>query len=254
MKNTTDTTLQASAYLYPILGVLLIWLVYWIQQKMGWNFNDYGIQPRSLKGLRGILFSPFLHSGIKHLLSNSLPLLVLSVTLFYFYKRIAFEVLIFGAILTGLLTWLIGRGYSNHIGASGVVYLLASFLFFKGIWSKNIRMIAVSLIVVFLYGSLVWGMFPNKPNISWEGHLSGFISGVVFALVYRNYQTEIGSREPEKPKVISARDAEFLSHFDEDGNFVPTSEWERRRKEDQTDNTLDIEVDYSYRSGEKKEE
>lgn len=246
MKNTTDTTLQASAYLYPILGVLLIWLVYWIQQKMGWSFNDYGIQPRSLKGLRGILFSPFLHGSIKHLLSNTLPLLVLSVALFYFYRKIAFEVLIFGAVLTGLITWLIGREYSNHIGASGVVYLLASFLFFKGIWSKNIRLIAVSLIVAFLYGSLVWGMFPNKPNISWEGHLSGFISGVVFALIYKKHQTEVGFHELQKPKVISARDAEFLSHFDENGNFVPTSEWERRRKENQTNNTLDIEVDYTY--------
>lgn len=243
MSNTSNFNFPASAYLYPIILILSIWIVFWMEQSLGFNLKSGGVRPRTLEGLKGILFSPFLHGSMKHIVSNSIPLLVLTVALFYFYRRLAFHVLIFGWLLTGFLTWLIGRDFSVHIGASGIVYLLASFLFFKGIWSKNMRLIAVSLIVVFLYGSLIWGVFPNEPNISWEGHLSGFVSGIVFAIYYRKYPLEIEKIDPVK-KVISRREAEFLKHFDEEGNFVPTSEWIKRNQP--TDVTSDVEINYTF--------
>ena len=203
---------------YPILFVLIIWIVFWVEIRFGLDFNNFGIRPRTFEGLRGILFSPFIHGDIKHLFNNSIPLLVLSTALFYFYNNISWKILLFGILLTGLLTWGIGRP-SNHIGASGVIYLLASFLFFKGIFSKYYRLIALSLIVVFLYGGLLWFVVPVEPGISWEGHLSGLITGFLFALIYKE-KIEIQPKyEWEKPEYKEDNDP-FMKHFDENGNFV----------------------------------
>ena len=149
-------------------------------------FNKYGIYPRTFVGLRGIIFSPFIHSGVEHLFNNTIPLFILLVTLFYFYKKIAFKVLIIGTLTTGFLTWLIGRE-SYHIGASGIVYMLFSFILFSGIIRKYYRLIAVSLIVIFLYGSMIWYILPIEEEISWEGHLSGFLVGIILSFLYKNY-------------------------------------------------------------------
>ena len=169
-----------------LYGVLFLWIVYWIEVKFGYNFTKYGVYPRTLKGLRGIIFSPLIHSGVRHLFNNSVPLFVLLMALFYFYRKIAFKIVFFGVILSGLLTWLIARP-SYHIGASGIVYLLFSFILFSGIIRKYSRLIAVSLIVIFLYGSMIWYIFPIEDSISWEGHLSGFLIGLLFAFVFRKY-------------------------------------------------------------------
>ena len=142
--------------------------------------------PRTLKGLKGILFSPFIHSGVKHLFNNSVPLFILLLSLFYFYRKIAFKIVCYGGLLTGLLTWIIARD-AYHIGASGIVYLLFSFILFSGIIRRYSRLIAVSLIVIFLYGSMIWYILPIKDDISWEGHLSGFLVGLAFAFIYRKH-------------------------------------------------------------------
>ncbi len=204
--------------LFPIGLVLLIWIVYWIEVKFGFYFNSYGIHPLELKGLRGILFSPFIHGSLEHLINNSVPLLLLSMALFYFYPKVSAKIIVFGILLSGLLTWLIGRP-SYHIGASGLVYVLASFLFFKGIFSKYYRLVALSLSVVFIYGSMVWGLFPIKAGMSWEGHVSGFITGLFFALIFKtNYVNP--KYEWEKSHYNEEED-EFMQQFDEDGNFSP---------------------------------
>jgi membrane associated rhomboid family serine protease len=199
--------------------VLLIWIVYWIEIKFNFNFTDYGIYPQKIDGLKGIIFSPFIHSGLKHLFNNSIPLLLLSMALFYFYRNISKPVIIYGILITGLLTWCIGRP-SYHIGASGLVYVLASFLFFKGIFSKYYRLVALSLSVVFVYGSLVWGVFPGKTGMSWEGHLSGFLVGFVLSLVYKTSIKKKPKYEWEKDNYNTEED-EFMQLFDEDGNFKP---------------------------------
>lgn len=200
----------------PIFIIILLWVVYFIEIKFGYNFNKYGIYPKSLTGLRGVLFSPFIHSDAKHLFNNSVPLMVMMGSLFYFYRKIAFKVLIYGGILTGLLTWLIARS-SYHIGASGIVYLLVSFVFFSGIIRKYYRLTALSFAVVFLYGSMIWYIFPAEERISWEGHLSGFVIGFLFSIIYR----KIG---PQQENFEFSKDEEFESYFDEEGNFNPPEE------------------------------
>ena len=203
---------------YPVFFVLFIWLAFWFEVRLGFNFHGFGVYPRTLVGLRGIVFSPFIHSSMEHLYHNSVPLLVLSMALFYFYREISWKVIMYGILFSGLLTWCIGRP-ANHIGASGLIYVLMSFILFKGIFAKHFRLIALSLLVVFLYGSMIWYVFPIKENMSWEGHLSGLIVGFVFALYFR--------KSIAKPKKYiweednyNEEDDPFLKHFDENGNFI----------------------------------
>ena len=202
----------------PLLAVLSIWTVYWFEIRFQVNFNDYGIYPRTLKGLRGIILSPFLHASVEHLYNNTIPLAILTASLIYFYRSIAFKVLLGGIIISGFITWLIGRP-SYHIGASGLIYVLVSFIFFKGIISKHYRLVALSLIVVFIYGSTLWYIFPVKDGISWEGHLGGFITGLFLALVLKAPLPKIKKYDWEKEDYNEEED-EFLKHFDENGNFI----------------------------------
>lgn len=254
MAKINPVPITPAGVLYPMLFILTIWGIYWVEIKYGFNFNYLGTQPRTLKGLRGILFTPLLHGSLSHLFSNTIPLGVLSIALFYFYRDIVWPVSLLGFLMTGVLTWLIGRAGSNHIGASGIVYFLASFLFFKGIWSKNYRLIAVALIVVFLYGSLVWGVFPGEERISWEGHLSGFITGIAMALLFKKYEPEFLDTS-EIDRRVSKREIEFLKHFDEEGNFVSASEMKRREEaQNNSSSSSHVEIIYKYESSSKEEE
>ncbi|MDD3721246.1 MAG: rhomboid family intramembrane serine protease [Lutibacter sp.] len=203
----------------PVIAVFSIWLVYYLEIKFKINFNDFGIYPQTLQGLRGIIFSPFLHGSIEHLFSNSIPLLVMLASLYYFYEGIATKVLLWGIFLTGFLTWTFARP-SYHIGASGVVYFLVSFIFFSGVFRKYYRLAAVSLIVVFLYGSTVWYIFPIEEQISWEGHLSGFFVGFIFAFIFKK-------TGPQPEKFVFSHNPEFDKLFDEHGNFAPPEENEK---------------------------
>ncbi len=170
----------------PVFLVFLMWLTKITESLFEIDLVHLGIYPLTLKGLPGILFSPFIHEDFRHLFNNSLPLLMLSVALFYFYSEIAFRIFSITYILTGALVWLGGRE-AWHIGASGLVYGLASFLFFSGIIRKYYRLTALSLLIVFIYGEMVWGLFPGiYENISWESHMLGFVSGIFLALLYRN--------------------------------------------------------------------
>lgn len=169
----------------PGIFVFLMWLVKIIEVLFDIDLSRLGIYPLTVEGLPGILFSPFIHADFTHLFSNSIPLFLLSLALFYFYSEVALKVFIWTYFLTGLLVWFAGRE-AWHIGASGIVYGLASFLFFSGIIRRYFRLIALSLLIVFLYGSMVWGLFPGVyKNVSWESHMLGFISGVVLAVWYR---------------------------------------------------------------------
>ncbi len=178
--------------LIPGVFVFLMWLVKIIEVLFDLDFSRFGIYPFSLDGLPGIIFSPLIHANFGHLFNNSLPLFFLGTALFYFYSEIAVRVSLWTYFLTGLLVWLAGRS-AWHIGASGLIYGLASFLFFSGIIRKYFRLVALSLLIVFLYGSMVWGIFPNiYKDVSWESHMLGFISGILLAVVYRNE----GPRQP----------------------------------------------------------
>ena len=203
---------------YPILFVLSIWIIFWAEVRFGFDLGTYGIYPRAVESLPGIFVSPFVHSDLKHLFHNTVPLFVLSLSLFYFYKELSWKILFYGLLLSGLLTWAIGRP-AYHIGASGIIYLLAGFLFFKGIFSRYYRLIALSLIVVFLYGGLLWYITPIDPQISWEGHLSGLIAGLLFAIIYKKNIARAPKFHWEE-ETYNEEDDPFMKHFDENGNFI----------------------------------
>jgi membrane associated rhomboid family serine protease len=190
----------------PGIFVTLMWLVKITEVLLEIDLSDFGIYPLTLKGLPGILFSPFIHADFNHLFNNSLPLFFLATALFYFYSEVAVKVFVWTYFLTGLFVWFAGRE-AWHIGASGVVYGLASFLFFSGIIRRYLRLIALSLLIVFLYGSMVWGIFPDiYKNVSWESHMLGFISGVMLALWYRK-------EGPQRPVY------EWLNEEDDDDDY-----------------------------------
>ncbi|WP_242131612.1 rhomboid family intramembrane serine protease [Aestuariivivens marinum] len=218
MKVQSQFKFSTGVIAYPVFFVLIIWLVFWFEVRFGFNFSKYGIYPQTLKGLRGVLLSPFIHGNIQHLYHNTIPLFVLSAAMFYFYRAITWKVILWGILFSGLLTWYIGRP-SYHIGASGLIYVLISFTFFKGIFAKHFRLIALSLLIVFLYGSMIWYTLPIEEGISWEGHLSGLIVGLAFALFFR--------KEIAKPKKYiweqesyNEDEDPFLRHFDAEGNFI----------------------------------
>ena len=169
----------------PGMFISLMWLVKIIEVLFEIDLSGFGLYPLTARGLTGIIFSPFIHADFHHLFNNTLPLFFLSVALFYFYSEVALRVFIMTYFLTGFLVWIAGRD-AWHIGASGLVYGMASFLFFSGIIRKYFRLIALSLLIVFLYGSMVWGIFPGiYKNVSWESHMLGFFSGVVLSIWFR---------------------------------------------------------------------
>jgi len=215
MQNEKDIKYSSAVWLVPLFLLAAIWGVYIIELAFDFNFNKWGIYPKSIRGLRGVLFAPFIHGDTNHILNNSVPLAVLSACLMFFYKEVAWKVLLYGTLLSGLMTWSIARE-NYHIGASGVVYLLFSFIFFSGVIRKNYRLVAISLGVVFLYGSMIWYVFPVKKGISWEGHLSGFVVGLIFAVIYR----KIGLQKIEHIYTVS----EFDTYFDEDGKLKESIE------------------------------
>jgi membrane associated rhomboid family serine protease len=218
MKDSEYFTFNIWTILPALLFVFVMWLVYWLEIKFSFRFTDNGIRPGRLAGLQGVLFGPFIHGSLKHLWSNTLPCLILLTALNFFYKYISFKVTILGILITGVLTWLMGRP-SYHIGASGVVYMLAAFLFFKGVLTRHYKMLSLSFLVAFFYGSLVWYVLPIEEGISWEGHLSGAIAGIILAIVIR-------SSLPAKKKYAweldqyNEEDDPFMKHFDENGNFI----------------------------------
>jgi membrane associated rhomboid family serine protease len=193
------------ALVIPSLLSLVIFLVFLLQLGLGLDLDCLGVYPRTLSGAWGILFHPFIHAGWSHLGNNLPAFFILSTALYYFYHVDANRILIVIWLITGVLLWMIGRE-SYHIGASSIIYGLAFFLFWSGLITPSISLTAISLVVVFWYGSMVWDMFPFLPNetISWEGHLSGAIAGSIAAFVFR------------RAKAYHADDDETTSIDDED--------------------------------------
>ncbi len=175
-------SVRLAALFVGILGFIkLIGYVFGIDD----TFYSLGIFPRTFSGLKGILFAPLIHADFNHLFSNSIPFFILSMLILNFYGRYYFNVLFLIWFFDGVGVWLIGRE-SFHIGASGVIYGLATFAFFSGVLKKNRNLLAMSLVVLFLYGSFIWGIWPVESGISWEAHLFGFISGTFLAVAYKN--------------------------------------------------------------------
>ncbi|TAL57619.1 MAG: rhomboid family intramembrane serine protease [Bacteroidetes bacterium] len=170
--------------LYPSVFVSLLWFVKFFELALDLDLIPYGLYPRAFSGLIGIATCPLIHSSFDHLFSNSIPLLVLGIITFYFYRPISFSVFFWVYFMSGIWLWAAGRE-AYHVGASGLVYGFASFLFFSGIFRKERTSMVLALIVVFLYGSMVWGVFPLQPQVSWESHLLGSLAGFITAFYFR---------------------------------------------------------------------
>jgi membrane associated rhomboid family serine protease len=168
----------------PAILVFLLWMVKAVELLGGYDFFYLGIYPRKIAGLIGIFLSPMIHANFSHLVNNSIPFFFMLSAIFYFYQKVAWRVLMVSYLLTGAVVWILARP-SYHIGASGLIYSFGSFLFFSGIIRANINLLAISLLVSFLYGSMVWGVFPYRPDMSWESHLTGMVVGLMLAYHYR---------------------------------------------------------------------
>jgi membrane associated rhomboid family serine protease len=203
LQSESDKQRALKSILIPAGFVLLLWLILIVQLAFKIDFPlELGLLPRKISGLVGIFTSPLIHAGFSHLISNSLPIFFLTAGLIYFYPETAFKVISIIYIFTGLLVWLFARPV-YHIGASGLIYGFAAFLFFSGIFKRDNRSIGLALLVTFLYGGMVWGILPGQPGISWESHFFGGITGIVCAFVFRkkdkHYRYEWEKEESDIP-------------------------------------------------------
>ena len=195
---------------YSLAFIALLWLVKAIEFSAAADFGDYGILPRKISGAIGIITGPLIHGDINHLFSNTIPLLILGIGVIYFYNKIAFEVIALIYLMTGIWVWLAARE-AYHIGASGIVYGLVSFLFFSGVFRKDAKSIAVSLVVTFLLGGMIYGIFPSDESISWESHLLGSLAGVFCAFYFRSVKT-IEQEVPAETKIWVSNENEEVKN------------------------------------------
>jgi membrane associated rhomboid family serine protease len=182
MRNTSSKLFFS--LFFPTLFVIILWIVKFVEVTENISFAAYGIHPRTVHGLIGIFAAPLLHGDFDHLMSNTIPLIILGPIIFYFYRTIAFQVFVWVYVMTGVWVWVAARDF-YHIGASGIVYGFISFLFFSGVFRKDARLLGLSLFVTFLYGSAIWGIFPIQPGISFESHLLGALAGLITAYHFR---------------------------------------------------------------------
>jgi membrane associated rhomboid family serine protease len=226
------------ALVFPLYVLIAMWLVFWGDHLFSQSFFQYGVLPRSVEGLKGILFMPLIHSttDFKHIVNNSIPIYLLLAALVYFYRAIAVRVFFLGWILTGALVWLYAENKgSYHIGMSGLIYLLAAFLFVSGVLRKFKPLQAISLFVAFLYGGMFWGVFPLEEKVSWEGHLMGFSVGVFFAFFFQNHgpQRPKYQYEIEKEMGIEPPDLEgmYLSSLQEERDRIAATQLESEQNQ-----------------------
>lgn len=221
------------AIIYPLLLLVVMWLVFWADHLFELiDFYKYGVRPQEVSSIKGVFFMPLIHAKyeIKHIVNNSLPIVILLGAVIYYYRTIALRVFVFSWIFTGLGVWFFAENaHSYHIGMSGVIYALAGFLFTSGVIRKYLPLQGISLFVAFVYGSMIWGIFPIEPHISWEGHLAGLVSGVFLAIVYR----KLGPQPPryfyELERDMGIEPPDFEGEWEEKLRVAKLREEERLR-------------------------
>lgn len=220
----------------PLYTVLVLWGVQLLSLLTGARLGYWGIYPRHVGGLVGIITGPLIHSDFSHLANNSLPLFVSGFILFLFYPRIAQRSYVLLFFLTGMAVWLFARPV-HHIGASGVVYALVSFIFWTGVFRRNTRSIALALVVMVLYSGMLAGLLPDpEEKISWESHLLGLLVGAVVAYVYRK-ELEPDELEDFEERATSGNEEALSgkSYFLPRDVFEKTKEERRRGTEQRPD-------------------
>jgi len=224
IENELEKAKIKSSFFYSGIFVSCLWLIQFIQFALKMNFSSSGILPRNISGIPGIFLSPLIHADFSHLVSNSLTLFLLLFGIFYFYRTSVIKVFFIIYFVPGILVWLFAR-QSYHIGASGIVYGFAAFLFFSGVFRKDKRSIALSLLIVFLYGGMVWGILPTDPAISFESHFFGAVTGIICAFIYR---------KNDPPPVYEWEEESEIENFEND-NYDDGKEPEDAEIEDDAD-------------------
>lgn len=243
--------------LFPFLLTLVLWVIFYFDKTQRLNLAEWGVVPRTVEGIPGIIAHFFVHGNFNHILSNTLSLLVLSLLMFIGYREIAFRVFALMLPMTGLLLWLGGRNMEEgngivHIGASGVIFSLFGFLLLSGFIRRNKIVMSITALVIFLYGYMVWGIFPLEKQISWDGHLAGLISGFALALVYRKK-----GPAPDKYELLE-REEEEEDEYDklpeEEKYWLQGSaETEKTEEKNSTEKNDQLFINYDFRPRDKKE-
>lgn len=246
-----DLTLKYA--IFPaFVVVILMWLIFLIDFILPVNFYEWGVMAQNVRGLRGIVFMPLIHSteDFKHIFNNTVPIFLLVTALFYSYKEVAWKVFLSSWVLTGLFVWLFAvQSKAYHIGMSGVIYALIGFLFTSGVIRRYFPLQALSLFVVFLYGSLIWGIFPMDPQVSWQGHLMGLIVGIWLAFYFR-------TEGPKRPKYQYEIEKEMgIEPPDLEGIYIERlRQLEEQQKENENILNQDsLNIVYHYKSSNKNE-
>jgi membrane associated rhomboid family serine protease len=238
MQNIQTFGSWTGSFLISGLFLLAMWLVYWAQHLFNFEFYTLGVLPRTAPGLIGIVTMPFVHSQkeIEHISNNSIPTFLLLSSLFYYYGKIAWKVLFLGWFLTGFGVWIYATNKGvYHIGMSGIIYFLAGFLFTSGVIRRYLPLQALSLFIVFVYGSMIWGIFPMEEKISWEAHFVGLSTGTVLAFVFRR-------SGPQRPKFQYEIEKEMgIEPPDLEGMY-----FERMRIKEEEDQSFERESNQSF--------
>jgi len=169
-----------------LVFVGILWTIFIIDEVFGLRLGRFGLRPGSIPGLLGIVTAPLLHANFQHILSNTLPMFIAMTATLYLYPNSALRVIPAVWLGSGILAWFFARP-NLHIGASGLIYGLLAFVFISGILRRDMRSVSVSLLVGFLYGSMIWGVLPSRPQMSWEMHLTGAVVGVMMAFIFSNW-------------------------------------------------------------------
>lgn len=204
MKLEKEALQLLNATRVPVLLVIVLWCIHIANVIWRLNLGQYGVFPRALDGIRGIFLSPFIHGDFQHLFSNSFPVFFLTFMISYFYRKIAVSSIFIIYLLTGIFVWLFGREV-YHIGASGVAYGMVSFVFWSGLFRRNVRSIVLALVVLFLYQGYFLGIMPNQEGISWESHLLGAVAGIIVSFIFKGVKEEDEERSvawetPDEPE------------------------------------------------------
>ena len=188
--------------------VALLWFIQILNWGLDLDLVRFGVRPRELAGVPGILLAPLLHSGFAHLATNTLPLFVLGTGMLYLYPNSSLKVMPAVYLGPGIAVWLFARAPSVHVGASGLVYGFVSYVFLAGVLRRDRRAIAASLLVAFLYGSTVWGVLPIEPGVSWQTHLAAALIGCALAIALKQldipprkryeWEDEVETREHDR--------------------------------------------------------
>lgn len=244
-----DLTLKYAVFPAFII-VVLMWFVFLIDYILPVELYKWGVLAQTIQGLKGIILMPLIHSteDFKHIFNNSVPTFILVTALFYSYKQVAWRVFISSWILTGLFVWIFAvHSKAYHIGMSGVIYALVGFLFTSGVIRRFFPLQALSLFVVFLYGSLIWGIFPMEPRVSWQGHFMGLIVGIWLAFYFR-------SEGPKRPKYQYELEKEMgIEPPDLEGMYLERLRQleEQQKDHEEVQNRKDINVVYHVVPSEK---